>query len=67
MVNILGDPNTTNMPDCEKFPNFIQFEARSRLPLKKIIIGTSEETINLIEKMLRYDPIERISAEQLLQ
>ncbi|CAD8085164.1 unnamed protein product [Paramecium sonneborni] len=67
MVNILGNPTEQNWPGFLNLPQVIQFEKREPMNLFKVIPKMSSDGIDLLQKMLQYDPNKRISVKDALK
>lgn len=66
IFGIRGTPNTNNWPDVVKLPNYFAFEDRNELPLQKILLKADEESLYWIDKMLKLDPNQRPSLNEVL-
>lgn len=49
----------------EFLPDFVQFKPCPATPLKDIFIAASDDLLDLIQKMLTMDPLQRITATQV--
>ena len=69
ICNILGSPNLQNWPDSVRLANRlnIKFPQTSGTNLSKLIPNASEDALDLLSEMLRYDPLKRPSAASCLQ
>ncbi|CAD8076723.1 unnamed protein product [Paramecium primaurelia] len=67
MVNILGNPTEKNWPGFLNLPQVVQFEKRDSMNLFKLLPKMSNEGIDLLSKMLQYDPNKRISIKDALK
>ena len=67
LIRILGTPDPETWPDVKTLPHykesFPKFNAKS---LEEILPGLDSNGINLLSKMLCYDPNKRITAKQAL-
>lgn len=50
----------------KSLPDYAEIKAYPKSPLKGLFTAASDDAIDLLEKMLRYDPIRRISAKEAL-
>lgn len=58
----LGTPNEKDWKEMTTLPNFVKLPKYARVPLKTIFTGASNDAIELLERMLVYDPEKRISS-----
>lgn len=68
ICSILGSPNQHSWPDVNKLAQRIGFRipTASPVPLAKLMPEASTEAIDLMYKLLSYDPLKRPSAAQAL-
>jgi serine/threonine protein kinase len=67
IFRILGTPTEDRWPGVSELPGFKKtFQKWNRRPLSEVIPGADPLGIDLIEKMLEYDPVKRISAKRAL-
>ena len=68
ICSILGSPNNSIWPDGINQAKLIgmKIPLNNGTDLKKIVIGASDEAIDLMEKMLKWDPNSRETANNLL-
>ena len=68
IFQVLGTPNEENWPGVSKLRDYKNFFPKwSSLDRSKICPGLSEDGLDLLEKMLRYDPLQRISMKEALK
>eukprot|EP00762_Andalucia_godoyi_P000075 ANDGO_02445.mRNA.1 Cyclin-dependent kinase D-1 len=67
IVAALGSPTEEEWPDMILLPNYAVFESRAKVPLSRYLAGFSNATIDLASRLLRYNPLDRISAQEALQ
>ncbi|KAJ9073216.1 TFIIH complex serine/threonine-protein kinase subunit kin28, variant 3 [Entomophthora muscae] len=58
----MGTPNEQIWPGMKKLPHFLEFTVFPKTPLRALFTAASSEALDLLEKMLIYDPTKRISA-----
>eukprot|EP01128_Nolandella_sp_AFSM9_P010712 TRINITY_DN743_c5_g1_i1.p1 TRINITY_DN743_c5_g1~~TRINITY_DN743_c5_g1_i1.p1 ORF type:complete len:316 (+),score=97.74 TRINITY_DN743_c5_g1_i1:75-950(+) len=64
----LGTPNEAVWAGCTQFPEYkAHFPSWKPQPLSKMVKGASDLALDLLQKMLIYDPGQRISAKAALQ
>ena len=69
MTRICGTPNEENWPGVTQLKNYKQsFPNWMPAPLKSVISNLNLDTaaLDLLQRMLKYDPCERISAKSAL-
>jgi len=69
ICSILGTPTQKTWPEASQLAtkSGISFPQCHPVPLSSLMPNASNEAINLITEMLRYDPHKRITAAQILQ
>jgi len=64
---ILGTPTTNDWNGMELLPNFVPFTKVDGIPLKSIFINRDDSGLDLLVKMLKYDPRVRITSDDALR
>lgn len=64
---VLGSPNLAIWPNLTELPNYIELKPQEPISLQNLFFAAELDVVQLLEKMLSYDPLERPSAEQVLQ
>ncbi|CDU19034.1 CMGC/CDK protein kinase [Plasmodium yoelii 17X] len=68
IFKILGTPNSQNWPDVFKLPKYDpNFPVYEPLPWETFIKGLDDTGIDLLSKMLKLDPNQRITAKQAIE
>lgn len=58
----LGSPTDQTWPGLKLLPDYVAFPPQPKVPLRSIFNAASDDALDLLEKMLTYDPLERITA-----
>lgn len=68
IFNVLGTPQEKDWPNHTLLPSYLEFETTSALDLQKVFSNTDpgDHGIDLLSKMLIFNPNTRITAEQAL-
>jgi cyclin-dependent kinase 7 len=61
----LGTPTEDEWPGLKLLPDYCETQKFSKTPLKSLFTAASSDALDLLEKMLKYDPIKRISAKEV--
>ena len=67
IFTLLGIPNENNWPDAKQLPSFAVYEGGPPYTIQKKFANFSEESRDLLEKMLVLDPNKRITANEALK
>ncbi|CRH00790.1 protein kinase 5, putative [Plasmodium relictum] len=68
IFKILGTPNSQNWPNVTELPKYDpNFTVYEPLPWESFLKGLDESGIDLLSKMLKLDPNQRITAKQALE
>ncbi|PJF19209.1 Serine/threonine-protein kinase [Paramicrosporidium saccamoebae] len=62
----LGTPTEDDWPGMSSLPDYVSFPRSPKTPLASIFNAASDDALNLLEKMLIFDPTKRITAREAL-
>jgi cyclin-dependent kinase 7 len=51
----------------ENLPDYVPFSKTPAIPLKQMFSAASDDAIDLLSRMLKYDPNQRVTASEALQ
>ncbi|XP_066366304.1 LOW QUALITY PROTEIN: cyclin-dependent kinase D-1-like [Miscanthus floridulus] len=63
----LGTPKSSQWPDMVYLPDYVEYQYVAAPPLRTLFPMASNDALDLLSKMLTYDPKARISAQQALE
>jgi len=63
----LGTPNETKWPGMIALPDYIEFKPFPGTPLKYIFSAATDDLLDLLEKLLALNPLERCTTQEALQ
>ncbi|KAK4049128.1 TFIIH complex serine/threonine-protein kinase subunit kin28 [Microbotryomycetes sp. JL201] len=66
IFSALGSPTDADWPGMRKLPEFVEFEKKPKQDLRMLFSAASADAIDLLQKLLTYDPRKRITARQAL-
>jgi len=63
----LGTPKDDDWPDMVSLPQYTKFTACQGIPMKQKFSAATDDALDLLEKMLLFDPQRRLTAAEVLQ
>ncbi|POM64011.1 CMGC/CDK/CDK7 protein Kinase [Phytophthora palmivora] len=67
IFHALGTPTEDEWPGVSSLANFVEFTPSTAPPLASIFSAASEDALDLLAKLLKYNPAERITAAEALK
>ncbi|DBA00606.1 TPA: hypothetical protein N0F65_007735 [Lagenidium giganteum] len=67
IFHALGTPTEDQWPGMSSLPNYIEFTPNPAPPLSSIFSAASEDALDLLSKLLKYNPSERLTASEALK
>ncbi|KAL8622789.1 Cyclin-Dependent Kinase 7 [Nucella lapillus] len=59
-----GTPTQSEWPHAESLPDFVQFKKVPKIPYKELFIAASDDLLDLIERLLALNPLQRCTASE---
>ena len=67
IFELCGTPSETNWPDAFQLPLFFEFTHTPPKQFGKVFVGIPNTALDLLEKLLTLNPVERLSSHQALE
>ncbi|RWS14620.1 hypothetical protein B4U79_09733, partial [Dinothrombium tinctorium] len=67
IVQALGTPDERKWPGVTKLPDYVTFKYQPGTPLKDIFTAATDDLLELLNKMLQLNPLNRCTCSQALQ
>lgn len=67
IFDTLGTPTEEDWPNMTQLPQYTPREFQECSPFSELFPGNDEDTLDLLQQMLRFDPNKRISASEALK
>ncbi|KAI9274537.1 kinase-like domain-containing protein [Phascolomyces articulosus] len=67
IFHALGTPNEVDWPGMTSLPNYIAFKTFPKVPLRQYFTAAGSDALDLLDKMLKFDPSKRWSTTDCLK
>ncbi|KAJ3050491.1 TFIIH complex serine/threonine-protein kinase subunit kin28 [Rhizophlyctis rosea] len=62
----LGTPTEADWPGMKHLPSFVEFKRYQRTPYSQLFTAAGPDALDLLDKLLQFDPLKRLSAADTL-
>ena len=62
----LGTPTLDDWPGMQLLPDYHEFAVFPKTPMASLFTAASQDTLDLLERMVVFDPLQRITADQAI-
>eukprot|EP00697_Spironema_sp_BW2_P006180 gnl/Spiro4/18621_TR9987_c0_g1_i1.p1 gnl/Spiro4/18621_TR9987_c0_g1~~gnl/Spiro4/18621_TR9987_c0_g1_i1.p1 ORF type:complete len:304 (+),score=82.72 gnl/Spiro4/18621_TR9987_c0_g1_i1:88-999(+) len=66
IFSALGTPSEAQWPGMTQLPDYVRFEPAHAAPLRTLFTAVSDNALDLLSSLLRFDPAKRISTAEAL-
>ena len=67
IFKVLGSPSEEDWPHVSSLPHFVQFKPMPAIPFRDIFTASSDDLIQVLEKMLALNPLKRCTCKEALK
>lgn len=67
IFKVLGSPSEEDWPHVTTLPHFVQFKPMPSIPFRDIFTASSDDLIEVLEKMLALNPLKRCTCKEALK
>lgn len=67
IFKVLGSPSEEDWPHVSTLPHFVQFKPMPAIPFRDIFTASSDDLIEVLEKMLALNPLKRCTCKDALK
>lgn len=67
IFKVLGSPSEEDWPHVSTLPHFVQFKPMPAIPFRDIFTASSDDLIEVLEKMLALNPLKRCTCKEALK
>lgn len=67
IFKVLGSPSEEDWPHVSSLPHFVQFKPMPAIPFRDIFTASTDDLIEVLEKMLALNPLKRCTCKEALK